>query len=1074
MCGRQASGFVIQSLDGSCTLESPCLIECNDLPSNRSEIPSPTVAENYSHLADIAPQIPTIDDGVEIELLLGRDLVCAHHVLEQRISGDMLPFGQRLPLGWVIIGNVCLGQAHLPEQVNVRKTTVFANGRPSYLEPCESELTVKEDPIFKRVPGDEKPGLSLEDKRFLDIMRTGFQRTTSGHWEAPMPFKENRPFLPDNKRMALKRAKSFDISLSSNPDKRRKPFTICGKLLLREMMSVTTSNEWDDPLPESLYGKWCTWVDSMHHLGNLSIPRAYCDISFADALKREVLVFADASKDVIAAVAYLKLYDADRSKIGFLLGKAKLAPTHGHTIPRLELCAAVLATEIAEIVRDQLDIQRDAFQFFSDSQVVLGYISNESRRFYIYVGNRVSKIRLFSKPSQWSFVHSECNPADIATRGLDASSLSQSKWILGPDIEQTTSDNFDLVDPDNDKEIRPEVRCFKLEHSEENTEHLVGRTKQSEDITDSSEDKVERSAEISEVFSERFSRFSDWRKLVRVVARIKFLATSVRKDRKCLAERFDEPRLLQESERVIIKLAQHDAFSTELKCIYEGKDIPHSSSLGILCPFIDANGQLRVGGRLNKISDDNELLSALETTKETSHGADKVQYTMLKNLPDSCIPVLLELYNRVWVQQSIPSSWKRSFIVPIRETGKDTSSVSLYRPIAMTSCLCKLMERMAAEPILAVRVYYSDGGVGSKQRGSKGRRVALITGITGQDGSYLAEFLINKGYEVHGIIRRSSSFNTGRIEHLYANPVAHTQGAMILHYGDLTDSTNLVKIIRDVRPHEIYNLGAQSHVKVSFEMAEYTANVDALGTLRLLDAIRTCDPRGDEQIKFYQASTSEMYGKVTVQEIPQKETTPFYPRSPYGVAKLYAYWIVVNYREAYNLYACNGILFNHESPRRGETFVTRKITRAVAKIMLGQQETVELGNLDSKRDWGHAKDYIEAMWLMLQQEKPDDFVISTGETHSVREFVEASFKVLGVDIIWEGKDVDEVGKDKATGAVRVTINPKYYRPTEVEFLLGDCSKAKKNLSWKPKYSFQELVTEMVQSDLSLMKQNPIA
>ncbi|KAL5016869.1 hypothetical protein ScPMuIL_006458 [Solemya velum] len=617
MCGRQASGFVIQSLDGSCTLESPCLIECNDLPSNRSEIPSPTVAENYSHLADIAPQIPTIDDGVEIELLLGRDLVCAHHVLEQRISGDMLPFGQRLPLGWVIIGNVCLGQAHLPEQVNVRKTTVFANGRPSYLEPCESELTVKEDPIFKRVPGDEKPGLSLEDKRFLDIMRTGFQRTTSGHWEAPMPFKENRPFLPNNKRMALKRAKSFDISLSSNPDKRRKvlefmekllrfaqPFTICGKLLLREMMSVTTSNEWDDPLPESLYGKWCTWVDSMHHLGNLSIPRAYCDISFADALKREVLVFADASKDVIAAVAYLKLYDADRSKIGFLLGKAKLAPTHGHTIPRLELCAAVLATEIAEIVRDQLDIQRDAFQFFSDSQVVLGYISNESRRFYIYVGNRVSKIRLFSKPSQWSFVHSECNPADIATRGLDASSLSQSKWILGPDIEQTTSDNFDLVDPDNDKEIRPEVRCFKLEHSEENTEHLVGRTKQSEDITDSSEDKVERSAEISEVFSERFSRFSDWRKLVRVVARIKFLATSVRKDRKCLAERFDEPRLLQESERVIIKLAQHDAFSTELKCIYEGKDIPHSSSLGILCPFIDANGQLRVGGRLNKISDD--------------------------------------------------------------------------------------------------------------------------------------------------------------------------------------------------------------------------------------------------------------------------------------------------------------------------------------------------------------------------------------------------------------------------------------------------------------------------------------
>eukprot|EP00106_Octopus_bimaculoides_P017557 XP_014784999.1 PREDICTED: GDP-mannose 4,6 dehydratase-like [Octopus bimaculoides] len=335
------------------------------------------------------------------------------------------------------------------------------------------------------------------------------------------------------------------------------------------------------------------------------------------------------------------------------------------------------------------------------------------------------------------------------------------------------------------------------------------------------------------------------------------------------------------------------------------------------------------------------------------------------------------------------------------------------------------------------------------------RKVALITGITGQDGSYLAEFLLAKGYEVHGIIRRASTFNTHRIEHLYADPKTHREGssknaAMHLHYGDMTDSTNLVKIVSDVQPTEIYNLAAQSHVKVSFELGEYTANVDAVGTLRLLDAIRTCSL--SDKVKFYQASTSELYGKV--QEIPQKETTPFYPRSPYGAAKLYAYWIVVNYREAYNMFACNGILFNHESPRRGETFVTRKITRAVAKITQGNQEFVELGNLDSKRDWGHAKDYVEAMWMMLQQEEPEDFVIATGETHSVREFLEEAFHVVGTEIQWEGKGVDEVGKDKKTGKVRVKINPKYNRPTEVDLLLGDCSKAKEKLKWSRKYDFK--------------------
>lgn len=347
------------------------------------------------------------------------------------------------------------------------------------------------------------------------------------------------------------------------------------------------------------------------------------------------------------------------------------------------------------------------------------------------------------------------------------------------------------------------------------------------------------------------------------------------------------------------------------------------------------------------------------------------------------------------------------------------------------------------------------------------QRVALISGITGQDGSYLTELLLSKGYKVHGIIRRSSSFNTARIEHIYVEQEHAKNPQMILHYGDLTDSTCLVKIINEVQPDEIYNLGAQSHVKVSFELAEYTANVDGLGTLRLLDAIRTCNL--DKQIKFYQASTSELYGKV--QETPQNEKTPFYPRSPYGVAKLYAYWIVVNYREAYNMFACNGILFNHESPRRGQTFVTRKITRAIANILLGYDDCVYLGNLDAKRDWGHARDYVEGMWLILQQDKPDDFVLATNETHTVREFVEKAFKVIGVTIIWEGSGVDEVGKDKDTGKIRIRINEKYFRPTEVEMLLGDSTKARKVLNWKPKVSFEELVVEMVNADIEMVKLN---
>ena len=339
---------------------------------------------------------------------------------------------------------------------------------------------------------------------------------------------------------------------------------------------------------------------------------------------------------------------------------------------------------------------------------------------------------------------------------------------------------------------------------------------------------------------------------------------------------------------------------------------------------------------------------------------------------------------------------------------------------------------------------------------------ALISGITGQDGSYLAELLLKKGYEVHGIIRRASSFNTSRIEHLYQD--LHKKDVkMILHYGDLTDSSNLNRLLEKIQPNEIYNLGAQSHVQVSFEVPEYTAEVDALGTLRFLDAIK----ESGIDTRFYQASTSELYGKV--QEIPQSETTPFYPRSPYAAAKLYAYWVVVNYREAYNLFACNGILFNHESPRRGETFVTRKITRAAARIKEGLQDTLLLGNLNAKRDWGYAPEYCEGMWRILQQDKPEDFVLATGEQHSVREFVECSFKELDIHVKWQGEGENEVGVDQNTGKTIVGINPRYYRPTEVQTLLGDATKAKEMLGWEHKTSFEELVKIMANSDWEKVK-----
>ncbi len=344
---------------------------------------------------------------------------------------------------------------------------------------------------------------------------------------------------------------------------------------------------------------------------------------------------------------------------------------------------------------------------------------------------------------------------------------------------------------------------------------------------------------------------------------------------------------------------------------------------------------------------------------------------------------------------------------------------------------------------------------------------ALITGVTGQDGSYLAEFLLDKGYEVHGLKRRASSFNTERVDHLYQDP--HTDDKnFILHYGDLTDSTNLIRLVQDVQPDEIYNLAAMSHVAVSFDEPEYTANADGLGTLRILEAIRILGL--EKKTRFYQASTSELYGKVV--ETPQTETTPFYPRSPYAAAKIYAYWITVNYREAYGIYACNGILFNHESPRRGETFVTRKITRAIARIKLGLQDCLYLGNIDAKRDWGHAKDYVEMQWLMLQQEEPEDFVVATGHQYSVRQFVEVSAAELGINITWKGEGVDEQGFDEK-GRCIVRIDPRYFRPTEVETLLGDPSKAKSKLAWTPKISFKEMVEEMVREDLKVAERDAL-
>lgn len=345
-------------------------------------------------------------------------------------------------------------------------------------------------------------------------------------------------------------------------------------------------------------------------------------------------------------------------------------------------------------------------------------------------------------------------------------------------------------------------------------------------------------------------------------------------------------------------------------------------------------------------------------------------------------------------------------------------------------------------------------------------RRALITGITGQDGAYLTELLLSKGYEVHGIKRRASLFNTDRIDHLYQDP--HEEGIRLkLHYGDLTDSTNLIRIVQEVQPHEIYNLAAMSHVQVSFDTPEYTADVDGLGTLRLLEAIRILGLEQD--VRFYQAATSELYGKAM--EVPQSETTPFYPRSPYGVAKLYSYWIVKNYREAYGIHASNGILFNHESPLRGETFVTRKITRAAAKISLGMQDTLYLGNLDAQRDWGHAKDYVEGMWRMLQQDHADDYVLATGRTVAIRTFVDMAFKEVGIDLEWQGKGAEEQGVDRKTGAVLVAVDPRYFRPTEVDLLVGDATKAKEVLGWTPSHSLEQLCAEMVASDVALFKRD---
>jgi hypothetical protein len=811
-------------------------------------------------LKDIENYIPEIDEDVCIELLIGRDLIAAHHVLDQKVGGDGLPFGQRLPLGWVMIGSVCLGKAHQPETVDVLKTSVLPNGGASFLVPCDSEFSVKEcySDIFQRQQCDEKPGLSIEDRKFLHIMESGYRRTSDGFWEAPLPFRENRQPLPDNRSMALRRAKSFDANLQSNtvkkkqvidfiekllqnqhaelarelptlserwylpmfavfhpkkpdsvrvvfdssakfrdvslnsvllpgpdllnsllgillrfrreriamtmdvehmfynfkvPEEQRcylrflwhrnndfeqplvdyqmtrhvfgntaspavanygfrkvvanadqdvqnlvsqsfyvddgliscrtvnetvdivlrtkqalqdngrirlhkfvsnnrevlnaldqvdlakdlkdldlgtatlptqrslgllwntdtdtftfkvnlieKPYTrrgllsvinsvydpigfvqpviIEGKLLLREMMSMTTKTNWDDPLPEPFYDKWVSWMNSLSHLESLHIARMYSDISYEEATHKEVLVFSDASKDAFAAVAYLKLYDEKKCTTSFLMGKAKLAPTHGHTIPRLELCAAVLATEIAENIRDQLNISQSNFHFFTDSQVVLGYICNESRRFYIYVANRVGRIRLFSQPSQWHFIRTECNPADVATRSIDASQLDDSTWLRGPyeTVEVLRESEFNLVDPDQDKEIRPNVVNFKQKVNKED------------------------SFEPDETFSDRFSRFSSWNRLVRTIARIKNWARR-RSGNKITHDLLDDPQLLRESELAIIACVQKDCYKEELNCLKESDSLPRNSTIRSLSPVLDNNGVLRVGGRLNEMKD---------------------------------------------------------------------------------------------------------------------------------------------------------------------------------------------------------------------------------------------------------------------------------------------------------------------------------------------------------------------------------------------------------------------------------------------------------------------------------------
>ncbi len=383
--------------------------------------------------------------------------------------------------------------------------------------------------------------------------------------------------------------------------------------------------------------------------------------------------------------------------------------------------------------------------------------------------------------------------------------------------------------------------------------------------------------------------------------------------------------------------------------------------------------------------------------------------------------------------------------------------------VLSTLCISVLSSNAYIKRSIQSTVYETD--IDSEIQIKQSNKKALIIGVTGQDGAYLAELLLDKGYEVHGIKRRSSLINTARIDHLYEDKHLREHTPFILHYGDVTDSNNITRIVQEVQPDEIYNLAAQSHVRVSFDMPEYTGEVDALGTLRVLEAIRILGLT--QKTKFYQASSSELFGKV--QEVPQTETTPFYPRSPYAVAKLYAFWITKNYREAYDMFTCNGILFNHESPIRGETFVTRKITRAVVRIKCGLQDVLYLGNLEAKRDWGHARDYVEAMWMILQQDEPDDYVIATGEAHSVREFVERAFAEVAIEIEWHGEGVDEHGVDKRTGQVLVKIDPKYFRPTEVDLLIGDATKAQKVLGWKPKISFYELIKEMVSSELQLIK-----